>query len=236
VGPAPPPARARLNTGGLVQPGPFLLCSIQVGITPQQFAQMEARLSGRSGSTQAASAVNPKPDLVPLVHRPATRLLGLDPSLRGTGYGFITLEKGQPQFLACGTLTCKKDWLRSRCLAYIASSLRDLIREHQPETCAVESLFFAQNQRTTLILGEARGAALATVAEAGLPVHELAPRKVKLALVGYGAAQKSAVGRMVQRVLNLAEPPAPDAADALALALVFAQETRRPALIPLKQI
>ncbi len=197
---------------------------------------MEARLSGRIRSTRGSVAGIAKPDLTPVVHRPATRLLGLDPSLRGTGYGFITFDKAQPMLLACGTLTCKKDWLRSRCLAYIASSLRELIREHHPETCAVESLFFAQNQRTTLILGEARGAALATVAEAGLPVHELAPRKVKLALVGYGAAQKSAVGRMVQRLLNLAEPPAPDAADALALALVFAQETRRPALTPLKQI
>jgi crossover junction endodeoxyribonuclease RuvC len=197
---------------------------------------MEARLSSRTSPSQKVKVATSHPGVVPLIHRPAIRLLGLDPSLRGTGYGFITFDKSQPQLIACGTLTCKKDWLRSRCLAYIASSLRELIREHQPETCAVESLFFAQNQRTTLILGEARGAALATVAEAGLPVHELAPRKVKLALVGYGAAQKSAVGRMVQRLLNLTEPPAPDAADALALALVFAQETRRPALTPLKQL
>lgn len=162
--------------------------------------------------------------------------MGLDPSLQGSGYGFIAIEQGQPRLLACGTLTCRKEWLRSRCLAHIAGSLRDLIRQHQPETCAVESLFFAQNQRTTLILGEARGAALAVIAEAGLPIHELAPRKVKQAIVGYGAAQKSAVARMVQRLLNLEEPPTPDAADALALALVFAQETRRPSLTPLEEI
>lgn len=170
------------------------------------------------------------------IHPPVVRVLGLDPSLRGTGFGLISVEKNQPRLLACGTLTCKKDWLRSRCLAFIASSLRDLVRDHHPELCAVESLFFAQNQRTTLILGEARGAALAVVAEAGLPIHELAPRKVKMALVGYGAAQKSAVARMVQRVLELAEPPEPDAADALAVALVFSQEFRRAALTPLKQI
>ncbi len=205
-----------------------------MGVTPQQFAQMEARLAGR----RSPASPNVKGvDRIPTPIAPTvTRILGLDPSLRGTGYGVIALEKGQPRLVACGTLTCKKDWLRSRCLAFIAGSLRDLIREHRPETCAVESLFFAQNQRTTLILGEARGAALAMVAEAGLPIHELAPRKVKLALVGYGAAQKTAVARMVQRILSLPEPPSPDAADALALALVFAQETRRTALIPMKQI
>jgi len=64
-------------------------------------------------------------------------------------------------------------------------------------------------------------------AEAGMEVYEIAPRKVKQAMVGYGAAQKTAVARMVQRMLHLAEPPAPDAADALALALTFAQETSR---------
>ena len=64
-------------------------------------------------------------------------------------------------------------------------------------------------------MGEARGAALAAIAEAGLEIYELAPRKVKQAIVGYGAAQKLAVAKMVQRLLNLPEPPAPDAADAL---------------------
>ncbi len=76
-------------------------------------------------------------------------------------------------------------------------------------------------------MGEARGAALAAVAEAGLEIFELAPRKVKQAIVGYGAAQKLAVAKMVQRMLRLPEPPAPDAADALALALAHAQEQGR---------
>jgi crossover junction endodeoxyribonuclease RuvC len=89
----------------------------------------------------------------------------------------------------------------------------------------VEGLFYAQNLQTALTMGEARGAALAVVAEAGLDVYELAPRKVKQAIVGYGAAQKLAVAKMVQRLLHLPEPPAPDAADALALALTFAQES-----------
>ena len=85
-------------------------------------------------------------------------------------------------------------------------------------------------------MGEARGASLVAAAEAGLEIYEIAPRKVKQAIVGYGAAQKSAVGKMVQRMLRLPEPPAPDAADALALALTHAQETARFSLVPPKRI
>jgi crossover junction endodeoxyribonuclease RuvC len=76
-------------------------------------------------------------------------------------------------------------------------------------------------------MGEARGAALAAVADAGLDIYEISPRKVKLAIVGYGAAQKLAVAKMVQRMLRLEKEPDPDAADALALALTYAQETSR---------
>ena len=85
-------------------------------------------------------------------------------------------------------------------------------------------------------MGEARGAALAAIAEAGLEIYELAPRKVKQAIVGYGAAQKSAVAKMVQRLLNLPKPPAPDAADALALALTHAREHSRYNLTPPRKI
>ena len=100
----------------------------------------------------------------------------------------------------------------------------------------VEGLFFAQNLQTALIMGEARGAALATVATAAIPIFEMAPRRVKQAIVGYGAAQKEAVARMVQRMLLLPEIPDPDAADALALALVYLQGGGRSALNPLKPV
>jgi len=100
----------------------------------------------------------------------------------------------------------------------------------------IEGLFYAQNLQTALILGEARGAVLAAVAQAGLEIYELAPRKVKLAIVGYGAAQKLAVGKMVQRMLRLPEAPEPDAADALALALAYAQGQGRYGLSPAKRI
>jgi crossover junction endodeoxyribonuclease RuvC len=111
-----------------------------------------------------------------------------------------------------------------------------VVRQHSPEACVVEGLFYAQNLQTALIMGEARGAALAAVAEHGLDIFEIAPRKVKQAVVGYGAAQKSAVAKMVQRMLGLAEPPQPDAADALALALTFAQQRGRYSLGAPKRI
>jgi crossover junction endodeoxyribonuclease RuvC len=97
-------------------------------------------------------------------------------------------------------------------------------------------LFYAQNIQTALIMGEARGASLVAAAEAGLEIFEIAPRKVKQAIVGYGAAQKLAVAKMVQRMLNLSEPPAADAADALALALAYAQTLSRYSFDSVKRI
>jgi len=114
--------------------------------------------------------------------------------------------------------------------------LREMIESHHPTICVMEGLFYAQNMQTALIMGEARGAALAVIADAGLEIYEIAPRKVKQAIVGYGAAQKSAVAKMVQRLLNLSKIPAPDAADALALALTHAHSYGRPQMVPPKRI
>ena len=157
-------------------------------------------------------------------------ILGLDPSLRGTGFGVIRLAKPVPETLQHGTISCPAGWQRSRCLVQITQTLREVLKRHKPEVCVVEGLFYAQNLQTALIMGEARGAALATIAEMGLEIYELAPRKVKQAIVGYGAAQKLAVAKMVQRMLRLTEVPGPDAADALALALAHAQEQGRYSL------
>ena len=203
-----------------------------MGITPLQFKQIQERLEQPRRSASPVLEVT-RTALGAQKHQV---ILGLDPSLRGTGYGIIRLTKPIPQTLAHGTISCPPGWERSRCLVKIVQELRQVLKAHAPAVCVVEGLFYAQNLQTALIMGEARGAALSAVAEAGLEIFELAPRKVKQAIVGYGAAQKSAVGKMVQRLLRLAEPPSPDAADALALALAHAQEQGRYSLSPAKRV
>ena len=166
----------------------------------------------------------------------STIILGIDPSLRGTGFGIIQTASPHPRTLTHGTISCPQTWERSRCLARISEAIRAEVRKHRPAVCVVEGIFFAQNLQTAMIMGEARGAAIAAVAESGIEIFEIAPRKVKQAVAGYGGAQKSAVARMVQRLLNLSELPAPDAADALALALTHARENSRYNLTPPKRI
>jgi crossover junction endodeoxyribonuclease RuvC len=203
-----------------------------VSITRRQFEQIQERLGGarpRAATPVFASALRTTPGNPQVI-------LGVDPSLRGTGYGVIKLARPFPETLAHGTISCPAGWERSRCLAKISQSLREAIQKHHPTICVIEGLFYAQNLQTALIMGEARGAAIAVIAEAGLEIFEIAPRKVKQAIVGYGAAQKSAVAKMVQRLLNLSKPPAPDAADALALALAHAQGNSRHSLTPPKRL
>lgn len=202
-----------------------------MGITPQQFKRIEERLN-----RPTRKAV---PVFAPAIrsHRRAPEvILGLDPSLRGTGYGLIHFARPHLHCLAQGTIACPSAWEHSRCLAQIAQTLREVLKRHQPTVCVVEGIFYAQNLKTAILMGEARGAALAAIAEAGLEIYEIAPRKVKQAIVGYGAAQKIAVAKMVQRMLRLTEVPAPDAADALALALTHAQETGRYPLTVTKRV
>ena len=202
-----------------------------MGISAEQFRQMEERL-GRS-----ARRPSPVMQLVATaMPQNAAVILGLDPSLRGTGYGIIRAGRPYPQTVVHGTIACPSGWSRSRCLAKIAMTLREVLKEHPVELCVVEGIFYAQNLQTAMIMGEARGAALAAIAEAGAEIVELAPRKVKQAIVGYGAAGKSAVAKMVQRMLRLPELPAPDAADALALALTHLQSASRYSLTPPKSI
>ena len=195
-----------------------------VGISSGDFAKLQQRVAGgRSPTTPQGKAEVAAVDNLPVVRV----VLGVDPSLRGTGWGVLRAGTPQPTVLAQGTIACPQRWERSRCLAFIAQTLTDALRSYPAELCAVEGLFHARNLRTALIMGEARGAALSAVAATGIPVYEIAPRRVKLAVVGFGGAQKLAVAMMVQRLTNLAELPAPDAADALALALTYLQEAGR---------
>ncbi len=152
-------------------------------------------------------------------------IIGLDPALRNTGYGIIQVEGRQIHALTYGVIKNPDKIIPSRCLVSIHQQVTDLIQEYQPDVAAVEGIIYLQNYQTAVTLGSARGAALLAFAEAGLPIYEYAPRRVKAAATGRGGAQKAQVGFMMRAMLGLTENPPADAADALAIALTHAQNT-----------
>ena len=149
-------------------------------------------------------------------------ILGLDPGLGTTGWGIIRAEGNRLTHLANGQLkTDPKDALPAR-LSHLATMLEALIADHHPDTAAAEEIFVNKNPQTTLKLAQARGALLMIAARAGMSVGEYAPRLVKKAVVGTGAAEKVQVHAMVQRLLPGVAIAGPDAADALAVAITHA--------------
>lgn len=162
------------------------------------------------------------------------RILGIDPSLRNTGYAFIRLNGNQISIIEIGSIKCARSWHRTRCLAEISMQIRKLIQLHRPQVCVVESLFHAYNHKTALILGEARGASLSVVAESQIPIFEIAPRKVKQAIAGYGGASKEAIAHLLKNFLGIERFSNLDASDALAIVIAFVSELKHllPALPP----
>jgi crossover junction endodeoxyribonuclease RuvC len=152
-------------------------------------------------------------------------IFGLDPSLRSTGYGIISVEGRTLSALAYGVIENPARIIPSRCLVAIHQRITDLLQQYRPDAAAVEGIIYLQNYQTAITLGSARGAALLALAEAGLPIYEYAPRRVKSAATGRGGAQKAQVGFMMRAMLGLTENPPPDAADALAIAMTHAQNT-----------
>jgi crossover junction endodeoxyribonuclease RuvC len=150
---------------------------------------------------------------------PAKRVLGIDASLRSTGAAVVEASGSRLVPVRQETLRAPARCPRSECLARLQTGIADVIAGTQPTAAAIEGTFYCKNVRTAFTLGEARGAALAACAAAGLPVYEYAPRRVKQAVVGYGAAGKEQVRRMVMSLLGLREEPQEDAADALAIAI-----------------
>ena len=118
-----------------------------------------------------------------------------------------------------GTIHNASSLRSSSCLVAIRDRLAELIREHAPDCCALESVIYVQSHKTAILLGAARGAAILAAAETGLPVFEYSPRRIKQSTVGRGAAGKDQVAFMVRVLLGLTETPDPDAADALAIGL-----------------
>jgi len=152
------------------------------------------------------------------------RILGIDPGSSVTGYGVVERRPTGVVHQAHGTLRPPRDQDLAVRLWWIQHGLAQVIEAHAPDLVVVEQVFVAANPRSALVLGHARGVALAAGAAAGLPVHEVSAREVKLAVVGNGAAAKAQVQAMVQRLLGLERRPAADAADALAAAICRAHQ------------
>ena len=147
-------------------------------------------------------------------------VLGIDPGLSRCGYAAVDASGSKTVCSALGVLTTRPGDPLPRRLAELRAELSRLIAEVEPDVVVVEHVFFQVNVRTAMSVGQASGLALAEAAAAGCEVVQYTPNQVKEAVVGYGAATKAQVQRLVQARLNLAAPPSPpDAADAAALAL-----------------
>lgn len=147
-----------------------------------------------------------------------TRILGIDPGSRITGYGVIDVVHGKPRYVASGCIRTANGALEQR-LAQIYAGIAEVIGMHRPNAVAVERVFMAKNADSALKLGQARGAALVCIANHGLCIGEYAARQIKQAVTGQGGAEKSQVQHMVAALLYLPAFPQADAADALAVAL-----------------
>jgi len=152
---------------------------------------------------------------------PPRRILGIDPGLRVTGFGLLVQQGSTLTYVTSGCIRASGDSLPVR-LGIIARDLAHVIAEERPTEVAVEKVFVNVNPNSTLLLGQARGAAIAAAGLAGLPVYEYTAGQVKQAVVGQGRALKPQVQEMVRRLLQLSGIPSPDAADALACAICHA--------------
>lgn len=153
------------------------------------------------------------------------RILGIDPGSRTTGFGIIDVTNSTSRYVTCGAVQCARGSLPER-LHLIYRSIGEIVAEYRPQTVAIESVFMHRNAGSALKLGQARAAAMCATFGENVVVHEYAPREIKLAIVGTGAASKEQVQHMVTSLLELDGAPSADAADALAAALCHAQHRR----------
>jgi crossover junction endodeoxyribonuclease RuvC len=146
------------------------------------------------------------------------RILGIDPGLRVTGFGLVDADGNKLIYRASGVIRTGDGSLPER-LQKIHHGIVELVEEYRPDIAVCEIVFVNVNPKSTLLLGQARGAAIGALVSRSLDVHEYTALQVKQALVGYGRASKNQVQVMVQRLLLLPGIPSPDAADALACAV-----------------
>ena len=146
------------------------------------------------------------------------RILGIDPGLRATGFGLIDTRGDAMRYVASGVIRSGEGHLPER-IGRLHQGIVELVREYQPTVAVCEIVFVNVNPKSTLMLGQARGAALGALVTSGMKVHEYTALQIKQAVVGYGRATKEQVQEMVKRLLSLPGVPSTDAADALACAI-----------------
>lgn len=164
------------------------------------------------------------------------KILGVDPSLRSTGYGLIEAHVNEMRAIEYGEIKNRAETLPSGCLVQIGDTMARVLENRQPDALAIEGLVYVQNTRIAFTLGQVRGVIIAVAAKRGVPVYEYAPRKVKQCVTGLGGAGKQQVAQMVKAMLGLNEIPPQDAGDALALAICHAQSLQGIQLNPPRQI
>ncbi|MBF1153663.1 MAG: crossover junction endodeoxyribonuclease RuvC [[Eubacterium] sulci] len=148
------------------------------------------------------------------------RIIGIDPGYAIMGWGILDLKGNKFSVVDYGSITTDAGVDASKRLQHIYAELGAIIAKYQPEEAAIEELFFNNNAKTVILVGEARGIAVLACANAGLEISEYTPLQIKQALVGYGRADKKQVQAMVKAILNLKEVPKPDdTADAVAAAI-----------------
>jgi crossover junction endodeoxyribonuclease RuvC len=170
-----------------------------------------------------AGSLTPPSD-APLLREVCVRILGIDPGSNATGYGVIERRGSQLAHVAHGTVRPAAGAPLAARLADIQRGIAGVISQYAPDLGVVEQVFVAANPRSALVLGQARGAILAAIGAAQLPVEELAAREIKQAVTGSGSADKLQVKAMVMRLLSLSSKPGSDASDALAAAICRAHQ------------
>lgn len=151
-------------------------------------------------------------------------ILGIDPGFAIVGFGVVKAEQGRPGLLQCGAVTTSAGLPLPTRLRQIADDMDELFATFQPDAMAIEELFFTNNVTTGIGVAQARGVLLLAAERRGVPIFEYSPSEVKLAVTGYGKAEKRQVMDMTKRLLNLKAVPKPDdAADAVAIALCHAR-------------
>ena len=156
------------------------------------------------------------------VESKSVRILGVDPGLRITGFGVIEKSGSKLSYLASGCIKTDGQAALPKRLGTIHAGLREVVAQYQPDQAVIEIVFVNVNPQSTLLLGQARGAAITGLVSCGLEVAEYTALQVKQAVVGNGHADKKQVQHMVRRLLSLSGDPSPDAADALACAIAHA--------------